>query len=46
MYSLKTVHCKDDNLFEKVQIPLSNLKFPQYNTAAQMASNLDVVCCV
>ena len=46
MYSLKNVHVhKDNNLFEKVQIPLSNLKFPQYNTAAKMASNL-VVCCV
>ena len=45
MYSLKNVHCKDDNLFEKVQIPLLNLKFPQYNSAAKMASNL-IACCM
>ena len=49
---LINIHYKDNNnLLEKVQIPLSNLKFPQYNTAARaraavkMASNL-VVCCM
>ena len=49
---LINVHCKDNNnLLEKVQIPILNVKFPQYNTAARaraavkMASNL-VICCM
>ena len=35
---VKFVHWKDNNynnLLEKVQIPLSNLEFPQYNAAAK-----------
>ena len=31
---LINVHYKDNNdIFEKVEIPLSNLKFPQYSTS-------------
>ena len=33
MHYSKNFHCKDNKLFEMVQIPLSHLKFPQYITA-------------
>ena len=44
-FKFKNVPCKDNNLFEKVQIPPSHLNFPQYNTAVvNKNGELSITC--